>query len=250
MRREIHIEADADALCRAAANELVCAANAAVQAKGTCSVALSGGSTPQRLYSLLVDEAALRAAVPWEQTHLFWGDERHVPADHTDSNYRMANAAMLSRASLPAANVHRIKSELPDASAAARDYKQTLRACFQLASGQLPRFDLVLLGMGADGHTASLFPGTAALQEGRRLAVANWVEQWQTQRITLTLSVLNNAACVLFLVSGAEKAEMLHTVLEDASPSERLPAQLICPAQGRLVWLVDRAAARLLSTKF
>lgn len=248
MKREIHIEADADALCRAAANELVRAANAAVQAKGTCTVALSGGSTPRRLYSLLVDEATLQAAVPWGQTQIFWGDERHVPPDHVDSNYRMAHEAMLSKASIASTKVHRIKSELPDARDAASEYEQTLRECFHLASGQLPRFDVVLLGMGPDGHMASLFPGTAALQERRRLVVANWVEKGASYRITLTLPVLNNAACVIFLVSGEEKAQTLRAVLEKEAPCAPLPAQLIRPTQGRLVWMVDRAAARLLST--
>jgi 6-phosphogluconolactonase len=248
MRRELYIEADADALSRAAANEWVRAANAAVQAKGMFTVALSGGTTPQRLYSLLVDEATLRAAVPWDKTRVFWGDERHVPPDHADSNYRMANEAMLSKAPIASTRVHRIKSELADASRAANEYEQTLRECFNLVPGQFPRFDLVLLGLGPDGHTASLFPDTAALQERRRLVVANWVEKFASYRLTLTLPVLNNAACVIFLVSGEEKAQTLGAVLEEEAPSAPLPAQLIRPTQGRLVWLVDRAAARLLST--
>ena len=193
-------------------------------------------------------EATLRTAVPWGQTQVFWGDERHVPPGHADSNYRMANEAMLSRAPIPSTKVHRIKSELPNASHAANEYEQTLRNCFHLASGQLPRFDLVLLGMGPDGHTASLFPGTAALQERRRLVVANWVEKFASYRITLTLPVLNNAACVIFLVSGEEKAQTLLAVLAEEAPSAPLPARLIRPTQGRLIWLVDRAAARLLST--
>jgi 6-phosphogluconolactonase len=245
---EIQIVANADALYQAAAAEFVHQAGEAVEAKGACTVALSGGSTPKGLYGLLADDPAWRGQVPWDNMHVFWGDERHVPPDHPDSNYRMAYEAMLSKVPIPPANVHRIKSEHPDARQAADDYEQTLQAFFHLAAGQLPRFDLIFLGLGPEGHTASLFPGTKALHETSRLVVSTWVGKLFTERITLTPPVLNNAACVIFLVSGGDKALPLKAVLEGPDEPEQLPAQLFRPSHGRLLWLVDRAAARLLQT--
>jgi 6-phosphogluconolactonase len=180
----------------------------------------------------------------------FWGDERHVPPTDPDNNYRMVEEAMLSKIPVAAGNVFRIKTENPDAAAAAEDYEQTLRKFFALEPGQFPRFDLILLGMGPDGHTASLFPGTTALQEKSRLVVANWVEKMKTHRITLTLPVLNAARCVTFLVSGTDKAPALKAVLEADVPAEQYPAKLVKPSDGKLIWLIDRAAAsQLTSTK-
>jgi 6-phosphogluconolactonase len=246
MKPEIQIVADAEALCRAGAAEFVRRAGEAVQAKGACTVALSGGSTPEGLYELLASDPTFRGQVPWEKIHLFWGDERHVPPDHADSNYRMANEAMLSKAPIPPANVHRIKSENPDASKAAEEYEPTLRAFFHLTAGQFPRFDLVFLGLGPEAHTASLFPGTKALHEMGRLVVSTWVGKFYTDRITMTPPTLNNAACIIFLVSGDDKALPLKAVLEGNYEPEQLPAQLIRPSHGKLLWLVDRAAASLL----
>jgi 6-phosphogluconolactonase len=241
--REIQIVANAEALYRAAATEFVRRTQQAVGTKGLCSVALSGGSTPKGLYALLADDATLRRQIPWDTIHFFWGDERHVPPEHADSNYRMVNDAMLSKVPVPAAHVHRIRSEHPDASQAADEYEQTLRAFFQVAKGRLPRFDVVFLGLGPEAHTASLFPGTRALKEQRRLVVSNWVGAFDTVRITMTASVFNNAACVIFLVSGEEKAGALRAVLEGRYQPEHFPAQLIHPVDGRLLWLVDQAAA-------
>lgn len=228
-------------LSAAAAEEVVHAANEAVAQHGRFTIALSGGSTPKNLFNLLATNA--RTSMPWDQTFFFWGDERHVPPTDPDSNYRMANEAMLSKIPVPAANVFRIAAENPDAEAAAQAYEQTLRKFFSLESGVFPVFDLVLLGMGPDGHTASLFPGTAALHEKSRLVVANWVEKLKTHRITLTLPVLNAARCVAFLVSGTDKATALHEVLEGNSPAEQHPAKLVRPSNGKLIWLLDRAAA-------
>jgi 6-phosphogluconolactonase len=244
----IQIVTNADALYQAAAAEFVRQVRAAVETKGACTVALSGGSTPKGLYGLLADDPTWRGQVPWDNMHVFWGDERHVPPDHPDSNYRMANEALLSKVPIPPANVHRIKSEHPDAHQVADDYEQTLQAFFHLAAGQLPRFDLIFLGLGPEGHTASLFPGTQALHETPRLVVSTWVGKFFTDRITLTPAVLNNAAGVIFLVSGDDKALALKAVLEGNYEPEQLPAQLIRPAHGRLLWLVDRAAASLLQT--
>ena len=212
-------------------------------------MALSGGSTPKKMFAMLANDAALRNRMPWCRVHFFWGDERHVPPDHTDSNFRMTNEVMLSRVPVPPENIHRIRAENPDAGKAAEDYEQELREFFMLGPEQLPPFDCVFLGMGTDGHTASLFPGTKALQERKRLVVPNWVDKFQSYRITLTPPVLNNADLVIFLVSGEEKAQPLRTVLEGQKQPDRLPSQLIEPTHGKLLWLVDRAAAGLLKRK-
>ena len=242
--REIEILDDPEAMTRRAAEEFVRLAEDAVRAKGRFTVALSGGSTPRGLYTLLASEGApYRSRVPWGRTHFFWGDERHVPADHPESNFRMVHEALLSRAPVPAENIHRIRAENPDAETAARDYETSLRDFFGLKAGEPPRFDLVLLGMGADGHTASIFPGTGVIAEADRLVAASWVEKFSAHRITLTPPVLNNAACVLFVVGGAEKADALRAVLSGAFNPDRFPAQVVLPAKGSLHWLVDRAAA-------
>jgi 6-phosphogluconolactonase len=247
-RPDIRIVENVEKLSWEAAEAFVRQAREAVRTRGTFTVALAGGSTPKAFYGLLGSQrgAPFRARVPWGTTHFFWGDERHVPPDHPDSNYRMANEAMLSRAPVAAQNIHRIKAENPDASLAAEDYDRELCEFFRLPPGQFPRFDLILLGMGRDGHTASLFPGTDPVQEQKRLVVAPWVETLRTHRITLTPPVLNNAASVIFLVSGTEKAETLREVLQGEYQPHRFPAQVIRPRNGRLLWLLDRAAARLL----
>ena len=234
-------------LFAAAAEEVVRAANEAVAQRGRFTIALAGGSTPKSLYNLLATNA--RTALPWDRMFFFWGDERHVPPTDPDSNYRMADETMLSKIPVAAANVFRMKTENPDAAAVAENYEQTLRKFFQPEPGQVPTFDLILLGMGPDGHTASLFPDTAALQEKSRLVLANWVEKMTTYRITLTLPVLDAARCVIFLVSGTDKATALHAVLEGDVPGEQYPAKLVRPRQGKLIWLVDRAAASTLSSK-
>ncbi len=240
---EIRILGNSADLFRAAAVEFSELANEAVQARGRFCVALSGGSTPKGLYALLATGVF---PVPWEKVCFFWGDERHVPPDDPESNYRMVNEAMLSKVPVLPGKVFRILGEEKDAQVAAKKYEETLINFFALKAGDLPRFDLILLGMGPDGHTASLFPGNSALQEKHRLVVANWVEQFHTHRITLTLPVLNNAAAVAFLVSGQEKAGILHQVLE--GPTGQFPSQLIRPADGKLIWLLDQAAASQLSS--
>lgn len=231
---------DAEALFRAAAEEVVAAAQAAVRGRGRFAIALSGGRTPGGLYGLLATDDGFRSQVAWARTHVFWSDERHVPPDHPDSNYGMVREALLDHVPLPTANVHRVRAEEGDATHAAALYEEDLRGFFGVEGADLPRFDLVLLGLGPDGHTASLFPGTAALEETNRLVVATQGPALAADRITLTLPVLNHAACVMFLVSGAEKATAVHTVLEDRRKS-LLPAQRVRPA-GRLVWLLDKAA--------
>lgn len=240
---EIRVLNNAGDLFQAAATEWATIASQAVSARGRFTVALSGGSTPKSLYGLLASDFAPK--LPWDKSFFFWGDERHVPPDHPESNYRMANEAMLSKVPVPAANIFRIRAEEKDASVAASSYDQTLRDFFHLDPGEFPRFDLTLLGIGPDGHTASLFPGTAALKEKQHLVVANWVEKFNTSRITVTFPVLNSSACVMFLVSGKDKSGILREVLED--PNAHLPSQDVKPADGRLLWLVDRPAAGGLS---
>jgi 6-phosphogluconolactonase len=233
-------------LFQAAAEEVIRAATGAITERGRFTIALSGGSTPKNLYTLIAANAS--ASLPWDRMFFFWGDERHVPPDNPDSNYRMAKETLLSKVAIPPANIFRIPAENPDASAAADAYEQTLRKFFAVAPGEFPRFDLILLGIGPDGHTASLFPETAALEETSRLVVANWVEKLQTNRITFTLPVLNAARCVAFLVSGTDKAAVLHEVLEGNAPAEKYPSKLVRPSEGKLIWFVDRAAASQLST--
>jgi 6-phosphogluconolactonase len=233
-------------LFAAAAEEVVRAANDAVAQRGRFTFVLSGGSTPKSLFNLLATNA--KSALPWDRMFFFWGDERHVPPTDPESNYCMANEAMLSKIPVAAGNVFRIAAENPDAAAAAEAYEQNLCKFFAIAPGEIPRFDLILLGLGPDGHTASLFPGTAALHEKSRLVVANWVEKLHTSRITLTLPVLNAARCLAFLVSGTDKAPALHEVLEGNAPPDQHPAKLVQPVDGKLIWFIDRAAASQLSS--
>ena len=214
----------------------------AVQKRGRFCVALSGGSTPKGMFTLLANSST---PIPWESIYFFWGDERHVPPTDPESNYRMAYEAMLSKVQVPPRNIFRIPSEEKDPQLVAKEYEQTLIKFFALNTGGFPRFDLVLLGLGPDGHTASLFPDSTALKETHRLVVANWVEKFKTNRITMTLPVLNNAAVVEFLVSGKEKAGIVHQVLD--GDGNQFPSQMIRPQDGRLVWLLDQAAASELS---
>ena len=200
---------------------------------------MAGGATPRSLYSLLSDQSN----VPWDKIFFFFGDERHVPPDDPDSNFRMARESLFSRANVLAENIFRVPAEIPDAENAAQSYEQTLRQFFRLEGKTLPRFDLILLGLGPDSHTASLFPGTAALHEDERWVAANWVEKFKTWRITLTYPVINNAAEIIFMVAGAEKQEALLQVLQGKSDVETYPAQGIHPENGRVLWLVDQAAA-------
>jgi len=229
-----------------AADEFTRIARDAVGANGRFTVALAGGSTPRGIYSLLAEDARKSATtLPWDRMHFFWGDERCVLPDHPDSNYRMASETLLSEVPVPPANVHRVRTELPAAEAAA-EYEAMLREFFQLEPGLFPRFDLVMLGMGADGHTASLFPNTAALSENLHLVAANWVDKFQAYRITLTLPVLNTASEVMFVVSGGDKADVVRQVLAGQSSGRIYPAARVRPTSGHLLWLMDSAAAAFL----
>jgi 6-phosphogluconolactonase len=247
---EIRVLADRGALARAAAEVFTSAAAAAGERGDFFRVALAGGSTPRDLYRLLADEdEPFRARIPWEAVVVFWGDERHVPPDHPDSNYRMARETLLERAPISADNVHRIHAEEPDAAVAAAQYEATLAAAFRLAPlapDAAPRFDLILLGLGPEGHTASLFPGSPALHDGGHLVAAPWVEKLAAFRITLTPRALNAAARVLFLVAGEDKAPAVREVLAGGAPPDRYPARVVQPTDGELLWLLDPEAAKLL----
>jgi 6-phosphogluconolactonase len=206
------------------------------------SVALSGGNTPRRVYELLAT-GQFKTRVEWSQVHLFFGDERCVPPEHPDSNYAMTHETLLSKITIPATNVHRMRGK-GDANENALEYENELRTFF--AGRAWPRFELVLLGMGEDGHTASLFPGSAASKESSRWVVPSRNEQAGQDRITLTVPVFNHARRIMFLVTGKKKAQRLKEVLRPKPESEQLPVQTITPIEGMLEWLVDAEAASLL----
>jgi 6-phosphogluconolactonase len=238
MDAEIIVTTDAEALAGEAAQRFLDLAREAVEHRGRFSAALSGGTTPGTLYRLLAEQP-YRGQVPWHGVYLFWGDERCVPPGDPGSNHRLAEEAMIRHVPIPADNVYRIRGELSPA-AAARNYDKVLQDFF---CGPRPRFDLVLLGLGSDGHTASLFPGSSALAETERLAVAveAHYQDRPAHRVTLTLPAINTARHVLFLVSGSAKAEIVRAVLEN--PEEWLPAQQVRPGAGQLTWLLDALAA-------
>jgi len=242
-KADLRVVSNLDELERAGAGEVARLARKAGP-KQPFALALSGGRTPRGVYARLTQDP-YRTLVPWPSLHLFWGDERHVPPDHPDSNYRMVRESLLARVPVPAGNVHRIAAENPDADAAAIEYEATLRSFFRLKEGQAPRFDLVLLGLGADGHVASLFPGSEALRETARLVAAPWIESLKAPRITLTPPVIQRAAAVLVLVSGEEKARALERALAPEGSVDECPARLLTEAQGHVVFIADRPAAAL-----
>lgn len=241
---EILICENADELAQKAASNLVLDAQRCISQRGRFTFALSGGSTPRISYGILAREP-LKSQVDWGRIHFFWSDERSVPAGHADSNYRMACEALLDHLNVPPEHIHRMEAEREDRDAAAAEYQATIEKVFGVHPPQLPRFDSIWLGMGDNGHTASLFPGTHALHENVRWVVPNLVPKFSTYRMTFTSPLINAANTVMFLVAGEEKAAVLKEVLQGSFDPERLPSQLIKPSSGRLVWIVDRAAAKL-----
>ncbi len=235
---ELLVYRDRAALSHAAADKFIRLATEAIWARARFAVAFSGGSTPRDLYERLASPE-FRERVEWSRVFFFWGDERAVPPDDKDSNYRMANETLLSKVPVPRENIFRVPAE-KNPEIAAQEYARALREFF---GNQLPRFDLILLGMGANAHTASLFPHTPVLSEKTRWVAATWVPELNTNRLTLTVPVINNAANILFLVTGADKAATLRAVLRGMREPERLPVQLIQPHDGKLLWMVDEAAA-------
>jgi len=239
--RQIAVFSDLDAVSEAAAQRFVGAAKMAITDGGRFTVSLAGGSTPERLYRLLASDT-YRSQVPWQSTHVFFGDERTVPPDDAQSNYRMARLAMLDAVPIPPDQVHRMEGEREPLEAATA-YEMAVRHTFGLAVGQVPRFDLILLGMGPDGHTASLFPHTRALENFTDLVVANYVAKFESWRLSFTYPVLNAAAQVLFLAGGTDKAAAVHEVTQGEPNRAEYPAQGVLPTDGAVTFLLDTAAA-------
>lgn len=251
VKEQVSVFPEIKTLTMAAARRFALLANQAVEDHGAFVVALSGGSTPRTLYQLLATDNAIRGQIPWSKVHFFFGDERHVPPDHAESNFRMANEAMFRILSANELHVHRVLGELTSAAEAADQYESDLREFFEprrLVLEGFPRFDLILLGMGPDGHTASLFPKSSGLLETSRWVVSNWVEKFKTDRVTMTFPVLNSAAEVIFFVAGPEKAMVLAEVLDPTSGEVRYPIQGIRPRNGITRWMLDASAAARLRT--
>ena len=255
---ELRIAADAQELAAEAADHFASLADQYVVGAGRFTVALSGGSTPRSMFSLLAKEP-FSVSIPWHSIRFFWVDERAVLPTHPGSNYRMANDALLSRVPIPPENIFRIPAEMETPELAAAQYSETLKEYFGGAVslrttpatsplGNWPRFDLVLLGMGADGHTASLFPRSPAIKETDSFVAANYIQKLNAHRITLTPPTINNARNVTFVVSGGDKADMLKNVVDGPPNPDLYPSQLIKPRNGSLLWLLDEAAASKLSS--
>jgi 6-phosphogluconolactonase len=246
--RNMRVYATSAELAAAAAEEFFTRALQAHAQGLVFSCALSGGSTPLHLFQQMSAPETLDRLPEgfWNSVHFFWGDERDVPPDHPDSNYRMARETLFNKIEIPEKNIHPIRTESGAASVAAISYEDELRRFFELQPGGIPRLDLIFLGMGGDGHVASLFPHSEALKEMTRLVVAPWVDKFNSYRITLTLPVFNSAAYVIFLIQGSSKAAILSRVMTEALHPAQLPVQAIQPRAGELLWLLDRdAAARL-----
>jgi 6-phosphogluconolactonase len=242
--RRIHVSPTADDLSLDAAQEFVRVTADAVKLRSRCFVALAGGNTPRGLYRALANTQPLRTQVPWNRIEFFWSDERHVPPDDPESNYRMASEEMLAHAPVVSTHIHRVRAENPDPVIVARQYEEEILTDVTHDEG-VPCFDLMLLGLGSDGHTASLFPGTSALAERQRLCVDTWVERLGAHRITMTVPLLNAARAVMFVVSGGDKASIVRDVLQPDPTAVERPAQLVQP-HGDLLWMLDADAARLL----
>jgi 6-phosphogluconolactonase len=238
IQRQVQIAADATALARMAAEKVVAGSKRFVGEKGSFSIALSGGSTPKAMFALLAEEP-FRSQVNWAKWNVYWGDERCVPPDHQESNYKMAFEALLSKVPIPPAEVHRMRGEI-DPNVAATEYGKLLQDKF--GDGSL---DVVLLGMGPDGHTLSLFPGSTAVSETKHRCVSNWVEKFKTFRVTMTAPFVNKAKQIMVVVGGLDKKQRMKEVLEGPYNPTLLPIQLIDPAPngGELLWLTDKAAA-------
>jgi 6-phosphogluconolactonase len=239
LARKIEIYPTKLELVKAVAEKIAVVINQTVHERGRCAIALSGGSTPRDVYVLLAAES-YQKRINWENVYLFWGDERTVPPDHSDSNFNMVREALLRHIAIPETNVYRMRGEITPETAAS-EYAQLLKEFF---GGKWPRFDLILLGVGEDGHTASLFPGTSALHETKKVVSAVFVPKFSTWRITLTLPLFNAARTVMFIMSGGSKSEIARRVVNAQQPDKELPATLIRPENGDLYWMLDADAAR------
>lgn len=239
----IEIASNAEDLARRAVRLFVSVAQEALDARGVFHIALSGGQTPKRTLEVLAADD-LAKSLSWRRIHVFWVDERYVPSDSPQSNYRLVSEALMTRVPIPADNIHGVPTEQEDITVAARSYETLIRRVFGLAEGQIPEFDLVILGMGTDGHTASLFPNSDALQNTESLACVVYAcGDNKLDRITLTYPVLQKARSLAVLVSGCEKAQTLKAVLTGEPDEERYPIHLLWPVLEKVRWLVDRDAA-------
>jgi 6-phosphogluconolactonase len=234
---EVSVFEDLEALSRAAAQSFHSISREAISARGRFVVALSGGSTPRRLYELL-GSTPYQTTIDWSRIHLFWADERCVPPDHPESNYSLLRESLLQHVPLPNSNVHRVEGET-DPGEAARKYEQSIQNFY---GTKVPAFDLIMLGVGVDGHTASLFPGSTTLHEVARIAVPVYLEKPKISRVTLTLPVINRSSHVLFLATGNAKAKVIKNILNEGN-SQGYPAGLVRPESGMLAWFLDREAA-------
>ncbi len=247
--KTIKVFDDLEAISRFAAEKFIDIGNRAIKNSGRFSIALAGGSTPKPLYELLAT-AEYESRIDWEKAYFFLGDERDVSPMSEKSNYRMINETMLANLPIPKTNIFRWHTEIINALEVAESYQRTLIKFFELSDGEFPRFDLILLGMGDDGHTASIFPHSAAITESRKLAVANYVEKLDTNRLTLTFPVINNAANVMFLVGGKSKSSALKQVLKGTVNPEKFPSQNVEVSNGNLLWLFDKNSAAELTGDF
>ncbi len=243
MKKNIHIYPNKEKLVAATTERVVDSIEKAIAKNGFCNIALSGGNTPGGVYSLLAT-IPYKDRVDWGKLHLFWGDERMVPPEHQDSNFKMVEDTLLKHVAVPDDNVHRIRGEIVPEQAAAEEYSSLLNVHFKT---DLPRFDIILLGLGEDGHTASLFPGTDAVEERERHAVAAFVPKLDSWRVTLTLPVLNAAREIYFLVSGRSKSDIIQRIMSIKQPSKELPATMVDPDNGELHWMLDSEAMVLIN---
>ncbi|CAN5248120.1 6-phosphogluconolactonase [soil metagenome] len=232
-------------LNRFASEKFIEIGNEVIEKYGRFTVVLAGGSTPKSLYQLLASDR-FKDKIEWSKVFFFFGDERNVLPDNAESNFRMANENLFEPLQIPSENIFRWQTKIPNIRKIAQDYEEKIVKFFKLRENEIPKFDLIFLGMGDDGHTASLFPFTKALHETEKLAVENWVKKFNNWRFTLTLLTINNAENVIFLVSDASKSKILRDVLEGESEHDKFPSQIIKPKKGNLYWLIDEKAARFL----
>ncbi len=242
---EIKVFDEAEELDQFAAKSFISIGNQAIKKNGRFSIVLSGGSSPKELYKLLASDD-FRSQIDWQKVFFFFGDERDVSPASDQSNFKMANESLFKPLEIPKTNIFRWQTEIINAAEVAEQYEKYIRKFFALKPDEFPRFDLILLGIGDDGHTASLFPHTKALSENKKIAVANLVKKLNSYRLTLTFPVINNASNIIFLVSGEQKAKTLQKVLETDPQPEKFPVQGVMPLDGKVTWLIDEDAAEFL----
>jgi 6-phosphogluconolactonase len=242
---ETEIFVDADILARDVANQVVGIVREAIDKRGQCIIALAGGSTPKRLYQVLASDE-YREQIAWDDVHMFLSDERHVPVDHADSNFRMVRESLLDHIKVPETNIHPVPTYL-EAAEAAHAYEETIMETFNAPSHEIPEFDLILLGIGGDGHTASLFPGTDALDVLDRLVIENWIPQQDSMRISFTIPLLQAARKTILMATGEDKCEAVQRTIQGERNIQETPCQILRDSDGTVTFALDRAAAARLN---